>query len=311
MSVRSFDLGIEPHVVSSAILWAFGSIWVSTADAQGCDLLRLDPSTGKRIVEIELPVGAVWEKGGSDLIASFGGVWLVGNSAQGMMLIRVDPSTERFLVRARLGPDRALNVTATAGSIWVLSIPMTAGARARVSRIDPMTGAVAASVQLSAQDGHFFFESQGRVVAAMGNPDGPVTLDVIDPATNKLVRQIPTGATGATLTPSFTGKGSVWVLRGEGIVSIDVATGEVSTPIHVANTWPSGAAGNGGVWFFSERGGNAPILHRLNPTTEAVDFSQRWPSGLAPIAMALSPGVVWVLNYSGTVTRVALPSLPG
>jgi hypothetical protein len=162
---------------SSAILWAFGSIWVTPADARGGDLLRLDPSTGKRIVEIELPVGAVWQKGGGDLIASFGGVWLVGNSAQGMMLVRVDPSTDRLLVRARLGLGFPLNVTSTAGSIWVLSTQMVAGARARVSRINPLTGAVAAKVQLSAQDGHFFFESQGRVVAAMGNPDGPVTLD--------------------------------------------------------------------------------------------------------------------------------------
>ena len=96
----------------------------------------------------------------------------------------------------------------------------------------------------------------------------------------------------------------LWALDGRTIKSIDPATGEVLDTWEISNTGDAAAVGEGGVWFLdpSHRG----AVHRFDPATGLVDVSVKLDRDSTPIAIAVAPRSVWVLNYEGTVTRVAL-----
>jgi hypothetical protein len=63
-----------------------------------------------------------------------------------------------------------------------------------------------------------------------------------------------------------------------------------------------------GIWFFGYDGvqGDGPRrLARFDPGTETVTELVSLEEG-NPIAMAIGPDSVWILNYEGTLTRVDL-----
>jgi streptogramin lyase len=58
------------------------------------------------------------------------------------------------------------------------------------------------------------------------------------------------------------------------------------------------------VWFLDPS--HQASINRFDPSTGQVDISVRLGPDSTPIAVAVAPGSVWVLNYEGTVTRVGL-----
>ncbi len=109
------------------------AVWL----AVGGLVLRVDPATGRALVVPEVDTGAPVV----DLTAGAGAVWAVTSSAG---LLRIDPGTAR-LTAPNPGPVSA--IAAGAGGVWAVCC-QGRGPRGRVTRLDPASGQVIASVGL-------------------------------------------------------------------------------------------------------------------------------------------------------------------
>ena len=116
-----------------AIVVTRRAVWL----AVGGLVLRVDPATGRALVVPEVDTGAPVV----DLTAGAGAVWAVTSSAG---LLRIDPGTAR-LTAPNPGPVSA--IAAGAGGVWAVCC-QGRGPRGRVTRLDPATGQVIASVGL-------------------------------------------------------------------------------------------------------------------------------------------------------------------
>ena len=115
-----------------AIVVTRQAVWL----AVGGLVLRVDPATGRALVVPEVDTGAPVV----DLTAGAGAVWAVTSSAG---LLRIDPGTARLTA-----PNPALSaIAAGAGGVWAVCC-QGRGPRGRVTRLDPATGQVIASVGL-------------------------------------------------------------------------------------------------------------------------------------------------------------------
>ena len=109
------------------------AVWL----AVGGLVLRVDPATGRALVVPEVDTGAPVV----DLTAGAGAVWAVTSSAG---LLRIDPGTAR-LTTPNPGPVSA--VAAGADGVWAVCC-QGRGPRGRVTRLDPASGRVIATVGL-------------------------------------------------------------------------------------------------------------------------------------------------------------------
>jgi streptogramin lyase len=129
-------------------------------------------------------------------------------------------------------------------------------------------------------------------------PDG--VLNVIDPQSGTEVRTI---SVGPSAWPAA-GNDQPWIATGDSLRRIDPSSGQVLERYEAPNTGDALAVGEGGVWFIDPEGRNT--IDRFDPSTGSVDLSVRLPDETTPIAMITSPGVVWVLNYEGSLSRIDL-----
>ncbi|MGH2963621.1 MAG: hypothetical protein ACRDL3_15730 [Solirubrobacterales bacterium] len=104
--------------------------------------------------------------------------------------------------------------------------------------------------------------------------------------------------------------GVIWAGRGRRLVPIDPRTGRAAgEPIRlgVAIGATSLIAEENGFWFQgyepNEVGGRSTV-DRFNRRTGEIDVSIDPPK--TPIALALAPDSLWVLNYESSVTRIDL-----
>ena len=109
------------------------AVWL----AVGGLVLRVDPATGRALVVPEVEDGAPV----GDLAAGAGAVWAVTSAAG---LLRIDPGTAR-LTTPNPGPVSA--VAAGADGVWAVCC-QGRGRRGRVSRLDPASGRVVATIGL-------------------------------------------------------------------------------------------------------------------------------------------------------------------
>src|SRR6476659_10365361 len=134
---RSVPLGIvsdvEPVVTRDAV-WVGHSGDPLSSEAPGT-LLRVDPDTGALVAEVQIPGGLVqdWGAGATD-----NGAWYVtkGNPVR---LVRVDDATNALGATVD-APKGTTCVGVALGSLWV------GGDTGSVSRLDPSTGAVQATI---------------------------------------------------------------------------------------------------------------------------------------------------------------------
>ncbi len=302
---------------ANAVTYGEGSIWVAVSANDGSFggwILRIDPATNKIIARI--PVDAVpgWEVGEGGLTVGDGSVWVTGavNAPGGLgspghgsdaVVIRIDPGTNRVVDTISLGGVFGLDVAIDKNGVWVLIDDDSN--RPEVMRIDPSTDAVVATIPLGYHNSHFIFAVGGSILA-----DGHVTngvdvensvLSRIDPATNRVVARLPFAA---YVWPAA-GDGAIWATSGTTLVRIDPATDRVvGAPLAVESTGDSLAVGDGGVWFLKPEDRNR--VFRFNPATSRVDASVRLPAGTTPIAIAVAPGAIWVLNYEDSLTRIRI-----
>jgi len=103
-------------------------------------VLRVGPTTGRALTVPEVEAGAPVV----DLAAGDGAVWAVTSAAG---LLRIDPGTTR-LTAPNPGPVSA--IATGAGGVWAVCC-QGRGPRGRVTRLDPASGRVIASIGLPAR----------------------------------------------------------------------------------------------------------------------------------------------------------------
>jgi YVTN family beta-propeller protein len=198
-SSGSFALG-------EGAVWSAGAGFVS----------RLDPSTAKVLTVTRIsPVGAAGFEAESGIALGEGGLWAIGSAD----IVRLDPATNEIVARipiAQNATGAAPNPTAVAvgeDAVWVASRVSTFTSstlhkpsvrRGIVSRIDPRTNAVVATIPVGADP---FGIAVGDGSVWVANRRG-FTVSRIDPQTNKVVASIPVGNRPQGIAA---GNGAVWV----------------------------------------------------------------------------------------------------
>jgi TolB protein len=299
----------------SAVTYGFGSVWISSYnESQEGWITRLDLASGEKLARISTgDVFPTWEIGGGGLTVGNGSLWLAGAAAAPgevggvhAFLLRVDPDTSAIVARIDLGTGSGADVAVDPNGVWALSFSVADNGTTRmlVTRVDPSSNAVIATIPLDATYGHYIFAVQGSIVvqtnAVHNDTVAGTVLNIIDPAMNTIERSV---ALGSYAWPAAAEAG-LWALDGRTIKSIDPATGEVLDTWEISNTGDAAAVGEGGVWFLDPS--HRAAVHRFDPATGLVDVSVKLDRDSTPIAIAVARRSVWVLNYEGTVTRVAL-----
>jgi virginiamycin B lyase len=186
----------------------------------------------------------------------------------------------------------------TKDAVWV-----TSGRAGTVSRLDPKTNTVAATVTTGERPCSGLVEAFGSIwVPKCGN----MTLDRIDPKTNTVTKTLNVGPAASEGGLAAT-KDSIWMLSDmKGIlVRIDPDTNRVVAEISV----PPGSSvvvtgEDGAPWVVSTE---KSVVVRVDPTDNLI--TDRAAVGPNPRFTTVGGGSLWTLNQGdGTVSRVDMKS---
>ncbi len=259
------------------------AVWALNADDQ--TISRIDRKTR---VQKTFSIGTT----PTDLAVGEGAVW-VGNglisrtTALGPILSsvsRVDPDTLGVLATTKLptkgeGAGQGDSLVVGKGAVWAINPDRS------VSRLDPQTGKVVATVDTSVVE-----IAAGPNVAVWGlkpSPDPAVVR--IDPRSNAVTATI--RVPSSNLNDLTVGGGAVWASDPqEGVVwRIDPGPPVRQRTIPVAKEVDSLAFGAGSVWAVNPFAGT---ISRIDPSTNLV--SETIPIGGTPTDVAVGDGSAWV-----------------
>jgi streptogramin lyase len=172
------------------------------------------------------------------------------------------------------------------GAVWI------AHQGGVVSRVDPATNQVAATIPLPASGATSITVGAGAVWVTV-TAAGTTSLYRLDPATNAIVETIALGpSTGVDGSVVRVGEGAVWVATGGGslVARVDPQTSAITRVPASPETQPSGIAFGGGfVWVVAQPG----TVYKVDPHTTtiaaAIDFD-----GGPPGRAADGEGSVWI-----------------
>lgn len=203
------DLTVEVAGVPLRVAVGYDAVWVTSFE--GDEVVRLDEGTGKATDHVA--VG----KGAEGVSVAFGAVWVVAQDDG--RLVRVDPRTRRITRRTDVGAGVRL-VVAGPDALWLNDYP-----GGEVVRVDPRTGAVRRSGRVCAgpQD---LVETSDRVwvTCSLGNE-----LVVLDPRTLRVREHHALPGTPDALAEGPGGTLLVVVQEGPALVTVDPATGRVTS----------------------------------------------------------------------------------
>jgi YVTN family beta-propeller protein len=236
--VQSVGLPVRSGLATPILLLAAAGadVWVWACHLS---LFRVDPQSGQIAAELEIFRNTGAYTGFSCAIAAEpGSVWVPMDYPK-RVLVHVEAPTDApaFISEQNpLPPTYRTAMTIGAGSVWL------ADHDGRVRRMDPVTGAITATVRLG----------DGPKAMAFGHGSAWVANDVedsvtrIDPRTNTVMRAISVGTDPVALAVSAD---SIWVANsGDGTVSrIDPATNTVAD-IRVGHRPLGVAVAEGLVW---------------------------------------------------------------
>jgi YVTN family beta-propeller protein len=250
--VAEIRVGSQP----SAVAVGEGAVWVAnTGDGT---VSRVDPKSRTVVETIGIGAPVI------DVAAGDGAVW-TANGSDGTVT-EIDPKTNTVVQTIdlrgpdELAPDETHAVAIGAGAVWVAK-----GSR-RIVRIDPLTGLIAATIDVRAQpadvavsgDAVWTATSAERVLrieprtnqvvaeAAVGYPGSvaagpdavwvgtfPTTVWRIDPISTTVAGTVETrvGGIAVALAP-----GAVWIADGRSILRVDPRTNAVKTRIRLGAT---------------------------------------------------------------------------
>ena len=276
-------------------------------DATGATLERagvhvLDPATGA--VQAAIPLGSA----PAQIAVGEDAVWAL--DANDRTISRIEPR-DRAHVRTFSTASTPTDVAAGAGAVWVGNAARDARFSSfptSVSRLDPESGVVEATIRLpGGESGPYFHgggQSQAKVAVSADavwavNPDR--TVSRIDPRTNRLVARID----GVSAESVAAGAEGVWVVDASadppGVARIDPRTNRVARRVDIrAESLTAVAVGAGSVWVADPLGGS---VWRVNPVPEPV--LRQIPLELGVRGVAFGAGRVWVTNdVDGTVHAI-------
>ena len=218
----------------------FGSVWVANDASK--TVSRLDARTGR--LQATIPVTGQGLVYSTQLTVDADAVWF----RNGARLSRIDPATNAMTERTgdwEIGGGLAV----VDGLVW-LSGRSRAGA-SQIARVDPLTSRIVDR-----------FPTRGDGTLAVGGGTvwqaGTTTQTIYryDPASRRLLAQIPVGVVAQQLTAD---EGSLWVSSDRGRVTrIDMATNRISGTFQVGGRAPAAVAGLGSVWIVDTA--NAALL---------------------------------------------------
>jgi len=256
----------------------------------------LTPASLDRRIVATIPVGA--EPGvlaeGADMI------WL--NTDDGLQ--KIDPATNQVSSIATVSKPGPMLVSD--GSLWVVDgfEPQISGGLAAVlKKVDPATGAVKASIDVS------------NCCTGMAATDGAIWLANFDASkvmkvstqTNSVVATIP--ATGPLNLA--VGGGSVWVTNhhsyaNDSILRVDQNSNAVTAKIDVGSSLAAGGIiyTDNAVWVTSwDRDTDNDVISRVDPQTNAVVATITYSTNL-DFSLASSAGSVWTAAKDNMLLRV-------
>jgi ABC-type branched-subunit amino acid transport system substrate-binding protein len=259
----------------------------------------LDPQTGA--VKAALPLGTA----PAQIAVGEGAVWTL--DADDRTISRLDPR-DRASVRTFSTASTPTDVAAGAGALWVGNASPSARFASfptSVSRLDPESGVVDATIRLPGGESGPYFHggglSRARIAVSADavwavNPDR--TVSRIDPRTNRRVALIAGLSAGSVAA----GAEGVWVVVDpSGIAQIDPRTNRVARHIQIgAESLTAVAVGAGSVWVADPVGGS---VWRVTPVPEPV--LRQIPLELGVRDIAFGAGRLWVTNeVAGTVHAI-------
>jgi hypothetical protein len=278
----------------------FGATWVASQGA----LLRIDPQTNRVAATIPTPLTGQYAS------IAFGeeAVWVTSGQANGVVY-RVDPTANR--VTATIGvPGGAFGIVVAAGTVWVTQY-LPEPDPGIVARIDARTNRLLSPVEVPNMPGPIRYGLDAIWVTSR------FTVSRIDPHSGAVTQ--PLRRVGDVMA---VGAGSLWgsfanSAEDAGVQRIDPVTGQVVATIRI----PYGvliAFGLGTPWVAQDAptttsGGNDPAkrkpgkLYRIDPRSNRVLGRPVPLPGIAPTALAVGEGAVWVGELDGTtLTRFNL-----
>jgi len=318
--IETFAVGQDVR----SVVFGEGSVWVAASNNDGTSagrIVRIDPETHEVQADIPVEVIPTWVVGGGAMVVDSGSLWVTGAiegpSSGGISdaaVIRIDASTNEVAQTFILGGEVGADLTFLDGDLWVLLFGDESADHAmEVVRVDPGTGDVLARFSLGATWAHTLVGADGRLITIVGgenavNEDGRMM--VIDPAASDPSRiQMPSRYHSTT---SVLSRGQVWVSLEPGFIRFDpLAEGFIQPPLMVPARYADCCGflegDDRGIWFVTagSNGGPDPGLVLFDPASAEVTELATLDDG-SPVAMAVAPDSVWILNYEGTLTHVDL-----
>ncbi len=321
--VETFDVG---EVVSS-VAYGDGSVWVAVLNNDGSfggRIVRFDPETHEVQADIPVDVTPTWEVGGGAMVVSDGSLWVTGSlEAPGAFddpgggadagVIRIDTTTNEVVQTFALGGTHGADLAFLDGQLWALVFgDETVDNAMEVVRVDPQTGEEGPRFTLDASWAHTIVAAEGMLVTAVGGQDA-VNVDgrviQIDPDTSAISGS---GIPSQSFTPMpVLWHGQVWISTDPGFVRYEplregFPEPGVTLPPRFGDCCGFLESDDRGIWFLStDLDGGPPHLNRFDPVTGEATALTQVDEG-SPVAMAIAPDSVWILNYEGTLTHVAL-----
>jgi YVTN family beta-propeller protein len=276
-----------------SIAFTPGAIWFSGPSG----LTRVDASTHEVVTTI--PTGA-----SSGFIATGSGAVWVANVADKTVL-RIDAENNQIIARIPV-EGQPVRIAAGEGSIWIV------GNDNSISRIDPQTNAVTATIHLGGEEPQVLAIGEGSVWVAISDKRSVVR---IDPQTSAVVAHIRVGKQPGSI--AFADHG-VWVADTSGLTRIDPKTNvarRISSllapkwPFHLARRHVYAhiliAAQDGELWAAA----SDETVVRIDAKSEKVTAYIRVPPRkdffqLAPVqdgrpsGLAVAGGFAWVSDYA-------------
>lgn len=320
--VETFEVGADVR----SVVYGGGSVWVAMSNNDGLlggRVVRIDPETHE--VQADIPVEVIpdWEVGGGAMVVEGGNVWVTGGlEAPGDFddpgggadagVIRIDASTNEVVQTFALGGAHGADLTFLNGELWVLLFgDETVDHSMEVVRLDVATGDVLDRFGLSANWAQTLIEADGRLVTIVGGDEAVNVggrIIEIDPATDA-VSGIEFPSRSHTLTPVLW-RGQVWISTEPGFVRFDPLVEGFTEPSYTLPPRYTDCCGSieadaRGIWFLSLRDPAGTNLNLFDPATGEVTELGELEEG-TPVTMAIAPDSVWILNYEGTLTHIAL-----
>ena len=210
VAARSGDTCTRPE-------YAFSSLWTISCNSNVLD--RVNGSSGAVEASVPLPFSFVADLRATGIAATDNEVWVLSDSAASIAA-RVDPATNTVAGTVPVPPGTEA-IRAGMGAVWTVQ-----PARGTVTRLDPATGEVVATVDAAAQ---FLAVGADSLWALDGER---AVVHRIDPATNTVTADITVNQGGMPMV-SFASieadTNAVWVqMAGLPLAAIDPATNAVT-----------------------------------------------------------------------------------